>query len=43
MVGAEYGIKIDSEADEGPVPAIRVGVDLLFGRAKRVVPSRLPR
>ena len=43
MLNNEQGIKIGSEPDEGPVPAIRVGVDLLFGRAKRVVPSRLPR
>ena len=42
MVNIEQGVKVGSEPDESPVPAVGVGVGLLFGRAKWVVPSRLP-
>ena len=33
-------IEVGSEPDKGPIPPIGVG---LLGRAKRVVPPRLPR
>jgi len=39
----EFNIKFGSEPDEGPVPAIFVGVGLPPGQLNGVVPSPLPR